>query len=87
MPEEKDLVLKSTNGRVLIVSSASVPVKGVKDNGGIAVMTQKRGQKIEEVKIYEKGMIENENRLRTRTLPAAGNKPLGAGQQDGMDLD
>ncbi len=87
MPEEKDLVLKSSNGRVLIVNSASVPVKGVKDNGGIAVMTQKRGQKIEEVKIYEKGMIENENRLRTRTLPAAGNKPLGAGQQDGMDLD
>ena len=87
MPEEKDLVLKSTNGRVLIVSSASVPVKGVKDNGGIAVMTQKRGQKIEEVKIYEKGMLENEHRLRTRTFPAAGNKPVGGDKQDGMDLD
>ena len=87
MKEEKDLVLKSTNGRVLIVNSASVPVKGVKDNGGIAVMTQKRGQKIEDVKIYEKGMIENEHRLRTRTLPAAGNKPLGSDKQDEMNLD
>lgn len=87
MKEEKDLVLKSTNGRVLIVNSASVPVKGVKDNGGIAVMTQKRGQKIEDVKIYEKGMIENEHRLRTRTLPAAGNKPLGGDKQDEMNLD
>ena len=87
MPEERDLVLKSTNGRVLIVNSANIPVKGVKDNGGIAVMTQKRGQKIEAVTLYEKGILENEHRLRTRTLPAAGNKPLGAGQQDGMDLD
>lgn len=87
MPEERDLVLRSTNGRVLIVSSAAVPVKGVKDNGGIAVMTQKRGQKIEEVQLYEKGMIENEHRLRTRTLPAAGNKPQGGGKQDGIDLD
>ncbi len=87
MPEERDLVLKSTNGRVLIVNSANVPVKGVKDNGGIAVMTQKRGQKIESVTLYEKGMIENEHRLRTRTLPAAGNKPLGSDKQDGMELD
>ena len=87
LPEEKDLVLKSTNGRVLIVSSASVPVKGVKDNSGIAVMTQKRGQKIESVTLYEKGMIENEHRLRTRTLPAAGNKPMGSGKQDQIEID
>jgi DNA gyrase subunit A len=85
--EEIELMLRSTNGRVLLLSSASVPVKGVKDNGGIAVMTQKRGQKIEAASIYEKGSIENEHRLRTRNLPAAGNKPVGSGKQDEIILE
>ena len=85
--EETELMLRSTNGRVLLVNSANVPAKGVKDNGGIAVMTQKRGQKIEAAEIYVKGSIENEHRLRTRTLPAAGNKPLGAGKQDELEFD
>ena len=85
--EETELMLRSTNGRVLLLSSASVPVKGVKDNGGIAVMTQKRGQKIEAASIYQSGSIENEHRLRTRNLPAAGNKPLGCGTQDEIILE
>ncbi|MEE0945713.1 MAG: DNA topoisomerase (ATP-hydrolyzing) subunit A [Acutalibacteraceae bacterium] len=85
--EETELMLRSTNGRVLLVNSANVPAKGVKDNGGIAVMTQKRGQKIEAAEIYVKGSIENEHRLRTRTLPAAGNKPVGSGSQDEMSFE
>ncbi len=85
--EETELMLRSTNGRILLVNSANIPAKGVKENGGIAVMTQKRGQKIEAAEIYVKGSIENEHRLRTRTLPAAGNKPAGSGSQNEMDFD
>ena len=86
--EETELMLRSTNGRVLLVNSSNVPAKGVKDNGGINVMTQKRGQKIEAASIYVKGTIENEHRLRTRTLPAAGNKPQGSsGSQDEMAFE
>ena len=73
--EDEDIMLKSTNGRVLIVNTANIPLKAAKDNGGIAVMTQKRGQKIESARLYSPGMIKGEHRHRAKNLPAAGNKP------------
>ncbi len=73
--DDEDIMLKSTNGRVLIVNTANIPLKAAKDNGGIAVMTQKRGQKIESARLYSAGMIKGEHRHRAKNLPAAGNKP------------
>ena len=69
---ECDLLIKSTNGRMLLVNTASIPAKASKDNGGIAVMTQKKGQRVYTAQIYEKGALENEHRYRTKNLPAAG---------------
>ena len=85
--EDTDLLLKSTNGRMLIVSTAAIPSKTTKDNGGIAVMTQKKGQRVSEVAVYEKGALEGDHRYRTRNLPAAGSKlPAGTASQEMLDL-
>ncbi|MBR6533163.1 MAG: topoisomerase IV [Clostridia bacterium] len=85
--EDCDLLLKSSNGRMLIVNTASIPAKPTKDNGGIAVMTQKKGQRISEVDIYEKGTLESEHRYRTKNLPAAGSKKLmGTASQEKLEL-
>ena len=85
--EDCDLLLKSSNGRMLIVNTASIPAKPTKDNGGIAVMTQKKGQRISEVAIYEKGTLESEHRYRTKNLPAAGSKkPVGTASQEKLEL-
>ncbi|MBE6750061.1 MAG: topoisomerase IV [Ruminococcaceae bacterium] len=86
--EEAEILLKSTNGRMLIVNTASIPAKTTKDNGGISVMTQKKGQRISEAVIYEKGTLESEHRYRTRNLPAAGSKkPSGEGaEQAKLDI-
>lgn len=85
--EDCDLLLKSSNGRMLIVNTASIPAKPTKDNGGIAVMTQKKGQRISEVSVYEKGTLESEHRYRTKNLPAAGSKkPTGTAEQSMLDL-
>ena len=85
--EDKDILLESSNGRMLIVNTASVPAKTTKDNGGIAVMTQKKGQRISNVSLYEKGTLESEHRYRTRNLPAAGSKkPVGEAQQEKLEL-
>ena len=73
--EDCDIILKSTNGRMLIANTASIPLKASKENGGIAVMTQKKGQRIYSVKIYKEGKLENEHRYRTKNLPAAGSTP------------
>ncbi len=78
MKEEGELLLKSTNGRMLIVNTASIPAKATKDNGGISVMTQKKGQRILDVSEYESGALSGDHRYRTRNLPAAGSKrPAG----------
>ncbi len=85
--EDKDILLESSNGRMLIVNTASIPAKTTKDNGGIAVMTQKKGQRISNVSLYEKGTLESEHRYRTKNLPAAGNKkPIGTAEQATLEL-
>lgn len=72
MAEEGDVLLTSTNNRMLIVSSAALQVKTTRDNSGVAAMTQKKGQRIFSAEKYEKGTMPNEHRYRTRNLPAAG---------------
>lgn len=85
--EEAELLLKSTNGRLLIVNTATVPSKTTKDNGGIAVMTQKKGQRLSEVTVYNKGELDGDHRYRTKNLPAAGSKlPLNTASQEKLDL-
>ena len=85
--EECDLLLSSTNGRMLIVNTASLSAKATKDNAGISVMTQKKGQRIYTVEVYNKGTLENEHRYRTKNLPAAGSvKQSSSAKQTQLDI-
>ena len=84
--EETELLLKSTNGRMLIVNTASIPAKTTKDNGGIGVMTQKKGQQILEVSLYD-GSLNGDHRYRTRNLPAAGSKKPAGEDAEQVTLD
>ena len=70
--KESDILLTSTNGRMLLVNTAALQTKTTRDNGGVAVMTQKKGQRIFSAEIYVEGTLENAHRYRTRNLPAAG---------------
>ena len=81
--EETDLVMRSSGGRMLILSTAAINAKSTKDNGGVAVMTQKKGQKLFDVYPYAEGMFAKPSRYRTRNLPAAGALPSAedAGEQ------
>ena len=85
--EDTELLLKSTNGRMLIVGTAAIPSKTTKDNGGINVMTQKKGQRILEASLYTKGELDGDHRYRTRNLPAAGSKlPAGTAEQAMLEI-
>ena len=85
--EDIDILLKSSNGRMLLVNTGSIPAKTTRDNADIAVMTQKKGQRLFEVSVYEKGTLDSEHRYRTKNLPAAGSlKPAATAQQEKMDL-
>ncbi|MBQ8741175.1 MAG: topoisomerase IV [Clostridia bacterium] len=85
--EDSDILLKSTNNRMLLVNTAMVPAKTTKDNGGIAVMTQKKGQRIFTAEAYVKDSLDNPHRYRTKNLPAAGALPqTGKATQTALDI-
>ena len=71
--QECDILLTSTNGRMMLINTTALSEKAAKDNGGIAVMTQKRGQRIFSAEKYIEGTLDKPHRFRPRNLPAAGN--------------
>ena len=84
--DDCELVLTSTNGRILIVNTASIPQKTTRDNGGIAVMIQKKGQRVLTAVPYEQGSLENDHRYRTKNLPAAGSFKQSGAKQAALEL-
>jgi len=70
--EEGQYLMRSTNGRMLLLSSAVLMAKGAKDTQGIMVMTQKRGQHVCEASLYTEGLLDKPHRYRPRNLPSAG---------------
>ena len=71
---------------MLIVNTAAIPAKITKDNGGVAVMTQKKGQRILEACLYD-GSLSGDHRYRTRNLPAAGSKKPSGEDAEQVTLD
>ena len=87
VPSAAEILLTSTNGRMLLVNTAAISEKTTKNSGGIMVMTQRKGQRVFTAEIYVAGSLENEHRYRTKNLPAAGSfKPSGTAEQAQMDL-
>ena len=71
--EEKpfDVLLKTSANRALIVNTALIPVKATRDAQGVAVMTLKEGQSVEEVgtALTRYG---SEKRYRKTKIPSTG---------------
>lgn len=86
IPADCELVLKSSSGRMLLLHTGALQVKATKDNGGVAVMTQKKGQRLFDVVPYVEGMFPKPHRYRTRTLPAAGALPSAEEQGEQLKL-
>lgn len=70
--EDKEYVIKSTSGRILLLNTGTIAVKTTKDSMGVSVMTLKKGHRVSSVKEYTDGEFVKPARYRTRTLPAAG---------------
>ena len=70
--QEKELALYSTEGRCLLMHTASLTPKTTRATQGVAVMTLKPKYRLERVVPAESSGIINASRYRTRNLPAAG---------------
>lgn len=76
--DDAELVLTSSNGRMLILNTGAISPKSTKDTIGVAVMTQKKNQHLESMRYYKEGEFEKAWRFRTKNLPAAGALPSPA---------
>ncbi len=69
---DKEFILTSSAGRVLLFNSGAAAAKSAKDTQGVNVMTLKKGQKLVKVEDYTDGRFVKPSRYRTKTLPSAG---------------
>ena len=72
LTQDCELHLTSTDGRVLLVSTAMLSLKTTKDTAGVSAMTMRKGKFLSDMKIFAEGSLERAHRYRSRALPAAG---------------
>lgn len=73
--EDKEFMLHSSAGKLLLVHSGALPSKTTRDTQGVAVMTLRKNAVLESVKPFSEDMLSNAHRYRSRNLPAAGATP------------
>lgn len=74
--EEKNYILTSSCGKILIFSSEKLSLKQTKNTQGIMVMKQKKGHRLLSAQPYVPGSIENESAYYAKNLPYGGKLPL-----------
>jgi DNA gyrase subunit A len=72
LAQEEQLLLRSTEGRALILSTAALAPKPTRAGQGVQVMTLKAKHALEAVTPLSGSAVENPARYRVRSLPAAG---------------
>ena len=73
LPQDTELLLRSSASRMLIFHTAMILSKAARDTQGVQVMTlSRKGARVVEAAPYQPGMVPNDHRLRTKNLPATG---------------
>ena len=71
IPDDCDILVRTTNGKVLIFNSEAVPAK-TRSVQGNQIITLRRNAKLSDMVVYAEGMVKNESKFRPKNLPAAG---------------
>ncbi len=70
--EDEEFAVFTTAGRMLLVNTALIPEKQTKDTLGVGILTLKKNAEVDRVVPLAELELDNPQRYRTRTLPAAG---------------
>lgn len=73
--EDKEFLLTSSSGKILIFGSSAVNLKQTKNTQGVAVMKQKKGHRVISAEEYKLGRFIDENIYRAKNIPASGKLP------------
>ncbi len=72
LKEDKQVVIETTGGRYLLLDTAQVSPKAMKDTQGVACVTVKKNQKISALRDYNEGEFVKASRYKAKNLPSAG---------------
>lgn len=75
LEEDKEILLKSSSTRMLLVHTGVLTLKSTRSTQGVAVMKLKKGQRLFDVEEYKEGTFAKPQRYGTRSLPALGALP------------
>ena len=67
-----EYLFATSASRMLIVNTAMIASKAARDTMGVQAMTMKKGVRMVSGQPWVPGLVENDHRLRTKNLPAAG---------------
>lgn len=70
--EDCEIMLTSSQGRVLLFNTGAIAEKASRSTIGVNVLTLKKGHRLISAKLYKEGDLAKPSRYRTKTLPAAG---------------
>lgn len=70
--EDKDILVESSSGRLLLFNSAQIASKSTKNTQGVQVMTLKKGHKLINAELYQDGMFVKPSRYRPKNIPSSG---------------
>lgn len=73
--EDKDFLLISSSGKILIFNSSAISLKQTKNTQGVAVMKQKKGHRVIGAEKYASGRFIDERIYRAKNIPASGKMP------------
>ena len=86
LPEDTDLVLTSTNQKVLVVNTALIAPKITKNSMGVNVMTQKGRNTLEKVEFLQNVELDSVSYYRTKNIPAVGHLLREKDRNDQLEL-
>lgn len=70
--EDCEIMLTSSQGRVLLFNTGAIAEKASRSTIGVNVLALKKGHRLISAKPYKEGDLAKPSRYRTKTLPAAG---------------
>ncbi len=73
--EDKEVLIKSSQGRMLLVHTGALSLKTTRSTQGVSVLKLKKGHRLFEMSEYAEGTFAKPQRYRTRSLPALGALP------------
>ncbi|MFV0497821.1 MAG: DNA gyrase subunit A [Candidatus Fimivivens sp.] len=73
--EDVTLLLKTKNGKVMLLDTARILSKTVRDSVGVQAVTVKGKNVVTTMKIFEDGMLDNAHHYTPRSIPSAGYTP------------